>query len=200
MVDLRICTWGTRLVACVALFTLRRQCTRCVIMWIPRIWAKACTHIEVHVCTFDIVWLFFKSRRDMLPSFLLVVACFWIVFPILWKMQSMVKREPGPRYILPHAVFIIHDLLELDLQSIQNWLVVWNMAFIFPYFGNNHYIWAVGIPPIREASSHIQPRLTLKSQEIRMNRHGIFYNSLWPPKCLGEANCGASHDSPRHHF
>ena len=38
--------------------------------------------------------------------------------------------------------------------SNDNWLVVWNMNFIFPYIGKNHPIWliffrGVGIPPIR---------------------------------------------------
>ena len=50
------------------------------------------------------------------------------------------------------------------LKGKKHWLVVWNMAFNFPYIGNNHPNWltpsffrGVGQPPTRKGNKQMDP-------------------------------------------
>ena len=77
-------------------------------------------------------------------------------------------------YPVPHCSTILPD-----------WLVVWNMAFIFPYIGNNHPNWliffrGVGIPPTSRMSL-VMFLLDLLFSAISSGHQGFHHQIGDPP-------------------
>ena len=124
----------------------------------------------------------------------------WWQNGISWGLDLLVcpfwlKNRARPGMVFAHFQGVhlgvqrhdLHPLTQLEsnrriwgCHGIANWLVVWNMNFIFPYIGNNHPIWLSYFSVGRSTTN--QPMFRWFSGKPIHRSQNVFAMNDWVPR------------------